>query len=155
MKVGGVDTDVLIVGPGFEASNRVQAGSMTATSFLLLLTPGGGEEAALAKSPKAFNELVSVYRIVEDGKVVYVGISKDLIRRGFEHGTKLQEIIPGLTRNQARAVEQVLIEHYGFEGAGGTLRNKINSISPTRNPAFYKAAKEFGKKALEWFGYKF
>ena len=151
-KIGGTDTSNFIFAPGFEASNKTQRHAMTATSIILLLLPGGGEEAALAKSPKAFEQLVSVYKIVKDGKVVYVGISKDLERRGLEHGAKLTEIIGGLNRTQARAIEQVLIEHYGFERLGGTLRNRINSISPTKNPGFYKAAIQYGKKTLEWFG---
>ena len=41
----------------------------------------------------------------------------------------------GLTRTDARAVEQVLIEIHGLGKNGGTLLNKINSISPT-NPAY-------------------
>jgi RHS repeat-associated protein len=155
MSASGDDTNTVTFSPAYKASNRNEAGAMMGTSLILLLMPGGSEEAALAKSPKALKELVSVYRIVEDGRVVYVGISKDLVTRALQHGAKLDEIIGGLTRTQARAVEQVLIEHYGFEKVGGALRNKIASISPTRDKEFYKAAKEFGKRALDWIGYKF
>jgi len=41
----------------------------------------------------------------------------------------------GLSRTDARTVEQALIEIHGLSKNGGTLFNKINSISST-NPAY-------------------
>jgi filamentous hemagglutinin len=38
------------------------------------------------------------------------------------------------------AVEQTLIKYYGLEKNGGTLINKINSISKTKNPTAYERA---------------
>jgi hypothetical protein len=64
----------------------------------------------------------------------------------FGHGAVLTPVIKDLTRQQARAVEQFLIEHYGLSKSGGTLVNKINSIAQ-RNP-MYKDAVNFAKEIL-------
>ena len=64
------------------------------------------------------------------------------------------DAIPGLSnisRADARAVEQVLIEHHGLGANGGTLLNKINSIAKS-NPA-YAAALERGAELLRQVGY--
>lgn len=80
-------------------------------------------------------EAVHVYQIVKDGKVAYVGITNNLIRREAEHGSTLTKVATLGSRLDARGVEQALIEHHGLEKNGGTLANKINSISP-KNPGF-------------------
>ncbi|MEL7648765.1 MAG: RHS repeat-associated core domain-containing protein [Sedimentibacter sp.] len=74
-----------------------------------------------------------VYQGVINGEPVYTGITKqELSTRLYQHnyGGKgldyLQETFSGLTRNQARAIEQYFIEN----GPGNVL-NQINSISPT------------------------
>ncbi len=56
-----------------------------------------------------------------------------------------------LTRSDARAVEQVLIEYHGLSKNGGTLINKINSIS-TSNPV-YGESLERGLELLKSIGY--
>jgi hypothetical protein len=94
---------------------------------------------------------VSVYTIVKNGNVVYAGITNDPIRRGIEHGEQLTVVVGGLTRQQARGAEQVLIENFGLAKNGGRLLNKINSISPS-NP-IYNGAKEFGLQLLQSIGY--
>jgi RHS repeat-associated protein len=91
----------------------------------LALIPGG----------KKAEEAVHVYQIVKDGKVIYVGITNSLERRAIEHGMDLEKVTTMGTRLDARAVEQALIQRHGLEKNGGTLMNKINSISP-RNPGF-------------------
>jgi hypothetical protein len=53
----------------------------------------------------------------------------------------------------ARAVEQALIEHHGLAKNGGTLTNKINSISP-RNSGFGDAVR-FGFEILNSIGHVF
>lgn len=61
------------------------------------------------------------------------------------------DAIPGLTnlsRPDAHAVEQVLINYYGFGRNGGTLMNQINSISATRNLTAYEAALVRGYELL-------
>jgi filamentous hemagglutinin len=99
-----------------------------------------------------------VYRSVNSaGEVDYVGITNNLERRAGEHlGSKGISIdaIPGLgnlTRADARAVEQALIENHGLSRNGGTLMNKINSIAPS-NPA-YADALQRGADLLRQAGY--
>lgn len=68
-------------------------------------------------------------------------------------GLRIQRI-PGLRRvtsDEARAVEQVLIELHGLAKNGGTLLNKINSIAKT-NPKYANALK-LGAKLLRKAGY--
>jgi RHS repeat-associated protein len=75
------------------------------------------------------------------GEITYVGITQNLAARATTHlRTKGIEIEPigqmqNLSRYDARAVEQTLIEFYGLGKNGGTLLNKINSIAET-DPAY-------------------
>ena len=94
---------------------------------------------------KATKADVYVYRSINalTGEVQYVGITNSLARRGAEHlrGPHEMEItrIPGLSalsRGDAKAVEQVLINAYG--GPNRQLLNKINSIART-NPIYAQA----------------
>ena len=75
-----------------------------------------------------------VYFGIKDGKAQYTGITKQLNEvRLQQHNSagkgfsQLDTQYSGLTRNQARAIEQYYIEH------GPNELNKINSISPTNN----------------------
>ena len=71
------------------------------------------------------------------------GIDKRL-RQHIQNGksfSHLDEQLSGLTRNQARAIEQYLIEN----GDANTL-NKINSISP--NNIFYDDAKTWAENYI-------
>lgn len=98
-----------------------------------------------------------VYHSVVDGRTIYIGITNNLERRAAEHlGSRgiIIDAIPGLTnlsRADARAVEQVLIEFHGLSKNGGTLINKINSIART-NPR-YAAALTRGRELLHLAGY--
>ncbi|KFE69552.1 hypothetical protein DB31_6527 [Hyalangium minutum] len=58
----------------------------------------------------------------------------------------------GLSREDARAVEQVLIELYGLQKNGGTLLNRINSIARS-NPRYADLLRR-GKKLLESIDYQ-
>ena len=79
-----------------------------------------GFGAWLTKGPKD----VFVYKFKKDGKW-YVGITNDLQRRAREHGVPdLDRIRTGLTRNQARAIENRLIKENR-----SLLSNKIQSVS--------------------------
>lgn len=68
------------------------------------------------------------------GDVNYVGITNNIERRAAEQlaskGISINPIdgLENLSRSDARAVEQVLIEENGGPG-GGQLLNKINSIA--------------------------
>ena len=99
----------------------------------------------------------AVYTAVEDGVVKYVGITDNLLARAAAHlrekGITI-EAIPGLTnlpRLDARGVEQVLIERFGLGKDGGSLLNKINSIS-SGNSA-YNSAVARGRELLNPVGF--
>jgi filamentous hemagglutinin len=85
---------------------------------------------------------VLVYRSITAGKD-YVGITSDITRRAAAHlGQKGIQVLPikgleNLTRADARAVEQVLIQEIGGPKAKGVL-NLINSIA-TSNPIYADA----------------
>ncbi|MFB3304751.1 hypothetical protein Q7C20_15965 [Pseudomonas sp. AMR01] len=64
------------------------------------------------------------------------------------------DTIPGLqniSRSDARAVEQVLIEYKGLGKNGGSLINKINSISTT-NPIYAESLTR-GAALMKTVGY--
>ena len=90
----------------------------------------------------------SVYIAYRDGKAIYVGITNDMARRMCEHGKRfdrLSALVTNLTRDQARAVEQSIIN------VSPDFRNAINSIAPSRN--WYGEAVEWGNniaKDLKW-----
>lgn len=91
---------------------------------------------------------VHVYLGVRNGKPVYAGITNDLGRRGTQHADWFvldpMKTAP-VTRGQARAIEQALIERNpGFE-------NVINSISPTHS--YYQQAVGWGEAWLQAGGY--
>lgn len=96
-----------------------------------------------------------VYHSVENGVTRYVGITNNLARRAAEHlakkGINIEPLMQGLSRADARAVEQALIEVNGLIKNGGTLLNKINSISPA-NP-IYGTQLQRGFELLKSIGY--
>ena len=100
-----------------------------------------------------------VYQAVSEGRVIYVGITTNLERRAAQHlAKKAISISPipglsGLSKLEARSVEQVLIELHGIQKQGGTLLNKINSIAKT-NPKYAEALKT-GQRLLRAAGYEF
>ena len=94
---------------------------------------------------------VFVYRIERAGKTVYVGITNDLKRRARERGADLIRIAEGLSRGDAKGVEQTLLNLARKEGI--TLENKINSIATSNRN--YSRSVAFGKKLLEDIGFSF
>jgi RHS repeat-associated protein len=100
---------------------------------------------------------VTVYTSVnEAGDVDYVGITNNFERRAAEHlagkGLDINPIegLESLSRADARAVEQVLIEENGGPG-GGQLLNKINSIASGNQ--IYTQSIERGCAILAVVGY--
>ncbi|WP_189493953.1 polymorphic toxin-type HINT domain-containing protein, partial [Formosimonas limnophila] len=89
------------------------------------------------------------------GATQYVGITNNLARREAEHlaskGIRIDPLLQNLSRSDARAVEQALIEINGLGKNGGILINKINSISRT-NPS-YAAQLQRGYELLKTVGY--
>lgn len=86
--------------------------------------------------------------------VEYVGITNNIARRALEQyrskGIDIRPILNNLSKADARAVEQVLIEVHKLEKNGGTLINKINSIS-NKNP-IYKESIKRGAEILKQAG---
>ena len=64
---------------------------------------------------------------------------------------KITELISNLSRSDARAVEQALIEIHKLGKNGGSLLNKINSISP-KKPQYGERLKR-GYEILKSIGY--
>lgn len=96
-------------------------------------------------SPAAQKAETTVYQAVPGGPG-YVGITNDLTTRAGVHaatkGIQIEPLIENLTRSDARAAEQALIENRGLD----SLLNKINSISP--NNPIYPEAIQKGQKIL-------
>ncbi len=96
-----------------------------------------------------------VYLAREGKKIVYVGITNNFAVRKAVHlrtkGIEIEEFLPNLSRADARAVEQVLIEFYGLGKNGGSLLNRINSIALT-NPIYADALKR-GYELLKPLGF--
>lgn len=64
----------------------------------------------------------------------------------------IHQLIGGLTKMEARGVEQALINYHGLsKNGGGSLINKINSISSS-NPA-YTIQLQKGYELLKSIGY--
>jgi len=97
-----------------------------------------------------------VYHSVQNGVTRYVGITNNLARRAAQHlatkGINIEPLMQGLSRADARAVEQALIEIHGLGKNGGTLLNKINSIAVS-NPS-YSAQLQRGYELLSSIGYR-
>jgi len=111
----------------------------------------------LGKAAKRIDTGVSVYRGVDEaGEVVYYGISNDVPRRARQHkyarrGFQVESLddLEGLTRAEARAVEQALLVR--SRNAGRPLENKINAVSPSRWDYYDQVA--IGEYILRFHGY--
>lgn len=119
--------------------------------------PGG--VATAIQAARAVDKAAVVYQSIKTGEnaVQYVGITNNLSRRALEHlaekGIKIEQIqkLGELSRGDARAVEQALIEIHKLGKEGGTLLNKINSISRS-NPQYAERLKR-GLDLLQQTGY--
>ena len=90
-----------------------------------------------------------MYLGVRNGEAAYCGVTCDLVRRFAEHGSRFDALeqlnTSSLTRGEARAIEQALIERNpGFE-------NIRHSISPTH--PWYQDAVNWGEWWLRSKGY--
>jgi hypothetical protein len=136
---------------GGRCSEAEQARRLGAAALMILPIPGGPADGAVAE--EAVNV---VYRSVSAaGEVQYVGITNNLARRAAEQladkGIQIEKLMGDLSRSDARAVEQALIEIHGLGRDGGTLINRINSIA-TSNPA-YAGRIQRGYELLQSIGY--
>ncbi|WP_244136306.1 filamentous hemagglutinin N-terminal domain-containing protein [Burkholderia sp. BCC0405] len=119
-------------------------------------TNGTGTSGNSGISPDPGKTAVYV-SVAPDGTIQYVGITDNIDARAAAHMSQKGisiDAIPGLeniSRADARAVEQVLIEYNGLGKNGGALLNKINSIS-TSNPIYANSLSR-GMGILESVGY--
>ena len=97
----------------------------------------------------------TVYVIVVNGTidVVYVGITKRYSTRKSQHQKRfpkskytMMPVATGLTKNQARALEQTIITAYTLD----TLVNIINSISPKKWSNFKTEVKQMTTLMESW-----
>ena len=112
----------------------------------------GGITASATTAVEVSTGANVVYRLLENGTTRYVGITNDFFRRAGEHLERGWSITPiqgleNLSRIDARAVEQTLIEYYGL----GNLYNSINSIAAS-NP-IYQQAIQRGTEILQTIGF--
>jgi len=99
----------------------------------------------------------SVYRSLwANGEPQYVGMTSRFPQRASQHlrarGFDIREMVGNLSKADARAVEQALIEMHGLGKNGGTLLNRINSIART-NPSYAQQVQR-GYELLQSIGYK-
>jgi RHS repeat-associated protein len=91
----------------------------------------------------------AVYQSLSEG-MNYIGITNNVSRRAGEHLRERQMrigvLMDGLTKEQARGVEQILIEARGLKRDGGDLMNQINSIAKS-NPS-YERLTAIGRELL-------
>ena len=133
------EATLVFAGPG--AAKLVARGSRAGAAA----SRGG---AVLPEALQGGEASVDVYFGVRNGERVYAGITNNPARRAAQHAARfeLEKITSSpLTRGEARAVEQALIERNpGFE-------NIRNSISP--NHSHYQQAVDWGESWLTSNGY--
>lgn len=91
---------------------------------------------------------IDVYLGVRNGEAVYCGVTCNIAQRAMQHGDRFdalrQVTTSSVTRGQARAIEQALMQRNpGFE-------NIRNSISPTQ--PWYREAVNWGERYLQSIG---
>jgi hypothetical protein len=130
-----VDPMGSLLGAGTQLEQQAQGGGLEVAVGTKALFKAANSAKKLGKRAAEFAKWlndgpkdVTVYtRRGPDGKIDYVGITKNLNRREYEHGRKLYYFAGPMTRRQARAVETLLMtENRWLFDTGG---NKILSIS--------------------------
>ena len=129
-------------------------GAMAGAVVDKAINTGAAKVSQASQSAKGFDNWLNkgesnntVYFGIKDNKAQYTGITKQSLNirlkqhnangKGFEF---LRQQKSGLTRNQARSIEQYYIEN------GPNNLNKINSISP--NNKYYEDAMKWAKNYL-------
>ena len=132
---------------------QVESVALSAEGATIALAPGA---VAMAEHERDAQRTSVYVSLNAQRQVQYVGLTDDMARRAAEHlrerGLQIQKLLGGLSREDARAVEQVLIEIHGLEKNGGTLLNRINSIA--RDNPKYAALLRRGLELLESIGYQ-
>jgi len=159
LTVAGATTAAVEAGTAVEGANLACGGDLCASEVQ------DASQAAQEVLPAVENQASqitntintgtnTVYRYIQNGVTKYVGITNDFERRAGEwdraRGWQI-EPFPGLKENlsrfDARAVEQVLIEQTGLSN----LYNQINSIA-TSNPIYTQAIQR-GTEILRMIGH--
>lgn len=146
---------------GFQwaAVGQVQSVAVSAEgAFTIALAPSAVAMTAQGPSggnPSSGQTSVYISRHPVTKEVHYVGITDEMARRTAEHlrlkGIRIDELMSNLSREDARAVEQALIEIHGLGKNGGSLMNRINAIARS-NPK-YAVMLRRGLELLESIGY--
>jgi hypothetical protein len=136
---------------GVNASKMLSQGAKNARRASRLSTQVQTQFNKWINSADKHGAKYSVYlRRTENGKnnFDYTGLTTDVSQRAKQHGKRLYELTNGLTRNQARCVEQALmVNNPRFFNAGGNINN---SISDRR--AFREMAVQWGTLHLKKMG---
>ena len=124
------------VAAGFGAASKARSAMRAAQNTARALP----QELAVGRNAQSG---VHVYHGVDAGKPVYAGITDDIARRQAQHGGRfvLDQLTPaGVTRGQARAIEEALIvRNPGFQ-------NLRHEISPSHS--WYRDALNWGNDWL-------
>ena len=125
---------VVLAEKGVEIAALAELGAVIATGTASPVS------SAVSFPGRAAQELANdVYLGIRDGKIAYVGISNNVAARACQHGSRFDDVVKltssQVTRDQARAIEQTIINH------NPQLENQINSIAPSR---------DWYEPALEW-----
>ena len=141
------------VGVNLSGVSAVQSVAVTEQGLVIGLAPGAVAMAARGTDGAVNSVYVSKG---DDGQVQYVGITNDFARRQAEQfrlrGIRIVRLLKNLSREDARAVEQALIEIHGLEKNGGTLLNRINGIARSK-PRFADLLRR-GLELLKTAGYE-
>jgi hypothetical protein len=121
--------------------------------FTKIFGPSTRLPVELRGGPKDY----SVYRSSLGSAEKYVGISDDPPRRWRQHAAAGRSFTPeliqgatGLTKGQARSIEEACIVRGGLRGAGGSLANEYHSINP--DAPHHDAAVRYGNALLKKLG---
>ncbi|MGC3894256.1 hypothetical protein, partial [Pseudomonas urmiensis] len=158
--MGGGSLVASIIGTGISAVKGGKAGADGPSREVKTGAERGNGGAKGAGEVASIGGKTCVYNCVVDGVTRYVGITDDIVKRGQAHlrekGITIDRIegLQNLSRADARAVEQTLINYHGLGKDGGTLVNKINSISSVKNPTKYEQGLIRGAELLKKAGYE-
>lgn len=139
-------------------NNQITQAFNDANSNPIITNPIGTQLNNSATLVNAVNtRLGTIYRATNQSNVpTYIGksVSYEQRARAWSKLSREVEKIPGLDKlpePHLRPVEEALIVRHGFQANGGTLLNKIHSISP-KNPNYDNLLK-LGNSYLDDIGY--
>ncbi len=159
--VKGESINLALDAGGLLVPGVVGLGTVNRASQAALKVENAGGAVAVTK--EAVDETYSVYQGFDrtTGEIKYVGITKrDPQIRFTEHKNSgdlnrsnlRYEKMPSaanLSRNDARVIEQAVINNKGLSKNGGPLVNRINSISPAKQVAALNSASNSARAASD------